>query len=62
MISAQAYRDRAERLLRLAEEVVDDGEVRELVRLASEWRKLALLADWQEAVTTALARVAAEGP
>lgn len=60
MMSAQDYRDRADGLLCLADDSIDYADICELERLALEWRKLAVVADWQDAMALALARRAAE--
>jgi hypothetical protein len=57
MMSAQQYRDRAEALVRSADGVRDYDLVLELEAAAAEWRKLAVMADAQDALLAALARI-----
>ena len=53
--TAEGYRAHAERLLAAAAETQDPDSVLALQALVREWRKLAVEADWQEAMLTALA-------
>jgi len=52
--SADGYRARSESLLKAAADTHEPGAVRALEALALEWRKLAIEADWQTAMLTAL--------
>jgi hypothetical protein len=54
-MSAQEYRARAEALLRSADAPLDYELVLELEATAAEWRRLATLADAQDALLAALA-------
>jgi hypothetical protein len=56
-MSAQQYRDRAEALVKSADGVRDYNLVLELEAAAAEWRKLAVMADAQDALLAALARI-----
>jgi hypothetical protein len=55
MMTAQEYRARADALIRSADECRDMDIVVELEATAAEWRKLAGLADAQEALIAAIA-------
>ena len=55
MMSAQEYRDRAANLVRLADAPLDYELVLELESTAAEWRRLAALADAQDALLAAIA-------
>jgi hypothetical protein len=55
-MSAQQYRDRADVLVRSADGLRDYDLVLQLEAMAAEWRKLAVLADAQDAMLAALAR------
>jgi hypothetical protein len=55
MMSAQQYRARADALIRSSHTVADFGLVLELESTATEWRKLAIVADVQAALQSALA-------
>jgi hypothetical protein len=57
MMSAQQYRDRADVLVRSADGLLDYGLVLELEATAAEWRKLAVMADAQDALLAALAKI-----
>jgi hypothetical protein len=54
MMTAQEYRARADALIRSADECRDIGLVIEIEATAAEWRKLAGLADAQEALISAI--------
>ena len=53
MMSAQEYRAEAEILIMRANACTREADALELICLASEWRKLADVADWQEAIQRA---------
>jgi hypothetical protein len=55
MMTAKEYRDRADALIRSADECRDIGLVVEIEGVAAEWRKLAGLAEAQEALIAAIA-------
>jgi hypothetical protein len=55
MMSAQEYRARADALIRSADECRDIDLVIELESTAAEWRKLAGLAEAQDALLAAIA-------
>lgn len=55
MMSAPEYRARAEALIDLADGCGDYGLVLELESAAGEWRRLAEMAEWQDAILAALA-------
>ena len=54
-MSAKEYRARADALIGKADSCPDDKLVLRLEATALEWRRLADLADWQDAMTAALA-------
>jgi hypothetical protein len=55
MMSAQEYRDRADALVRSADAPIGYELVLELEATAAEWRRLATLADAQDALLAAIA-------
>jgi hypothetical protein len=55
-MSAQQYRDRADALVRSADDVHDDDLVLEFEATAANWRALAVLAEAQDAMLAALAK------
>jgi hypothetical protein len=55
-MSAEQYRDRADVLVRSADGLRDYDLILELEATAAEWRKLAVLADAQDAILAALAK------
>jgi hypothetical protein len=56
-MSAQQYRDRAEVLVRSVDGLLDFDLVLEVEATAAEWRKLAVMADVQDALLAALAEM-----
>jgi len=54
-MSAQQYRDRADALIRSADDARDDDLVLEFEATAAHWRALAVLAEVQDAMLAALA-------
>jgi len=62
MMTAQEYRARADALIRSADDCRDINLVVEIEATAAEWRKLAGLADAQDALLTAIAAKLADTP
>jgi hypothetical protein len=54
-MSAQEYRARAQALVELADTCVDNALILALEATARDWRLLADVADWQDAMQSALA-------
>lgn len=54
MMSAQAYLAKAEELLARADECTDYETLLEWDGMAAEWRRLAMLAQWQDSMLAAL--------
>ena len=50
MMTSAQYRDKADALVRAADDSPSAAEILELERLAREWLKLATIADWQDSV------------
>ncbi len=50
MMSASEYRAKADSLVRKADGALNEADVFELERMAQEWRRLADVADWQDAL------------
>lgn len=55
MMSAEEYRARADALVRSADQCDSYELIFELEATAQQWRRLADLADWQQAILAALA-------
>jgi CelD/BcsL family acetyltransferase involved in cellulose biosynthesis len=60
MMSASDYRARAAALVASADNCADDELVLAFEGAAREWRRLADIADWQDALQLALANSASE--
>lgn len=50
MMSAQEYRAKAEILVMRANASTEEAQALEWIGLAAEWRRLADVADWQDAI------------
>lgn len=60
MMSADDYRAKAEQLTGEADDSTDYGTLLQREALAIEWRRLAVLAGWQDAMLAALKANAAQ--
>jgi hypothetical protein len=54
MLTADECRAKAEQLTGLADTASSDAMVLELESMAAEWRKLAVMAEWQDALESQL--------
>jgi hypothetical protein len=50
MMTAAQYRAKAAALVRTADDSHSEADILELERLAREWLKLAVVADWQDSI------------